>query len=483
MGGETEMIDQGNGKRELTIKNLTAEQQQKVRIEALNKLVADSYGNISDAEVTNYEKTQQLTVIYTELKEGIGKGLLKAFTDTQDVIGKTNESEIELAERTEQAKNAFAGLAEYMLVGALPLAFKSMLDLSQSLGQSFKFFLGLKDPFGAVTDSIRGVNSILQRTLDMFGVKTLRDVPMLKGILGTSTGEAGKGTISKEETTKTGKTRAETAKEELDDLQKLEAEQIKVNELITYYLDKQWNVLDLLEKQWKIEKEIYDLKNGKGISGLPKAKGGENITEDTQGLIDRFHKTRNAEPLSNEELVKQSEEMARNINDAFSQALGVTSQISGLLGQGASEIVNAFQTAYGLASSIVNLINTIVGALSSATSGGGGGGGGFNPMSLLPLLAFLGEGGETQAHTPYIIGERGAELFVPDTAGTVIPHNLIPMFNYLNSQPSSKSFVNGGYMPNYGSAGNVKVSKLKVSRDDLTYLVSVGDEINTKASL
>ncbi|BCV05157.1 MAG: hypothetical protein CM15mV99_240 [Caudoviricetes sp.] len=36
---------------------------------------------------------------------------------------------------------------------------------------------------------------------------------------------------------------------------------------------------------------------------------------------------------------------------------------------------------------------------------------------------FLANGGQATAGKPYIVGERGAELFVPKTSGTVIPNN------------------------------------------------------------
>ena len=37
----------------------------------------------------------------------------------------------------------------------------------------------------------------------------------------------------------------------------------------------------------------------------------------------------------------------------------------------------------------------------------------------------LAEGGPVAASTPYIVGEVGPELFVPNTAGTVIPNNQL----------------------------------------------------------
>jgi phage-related minor tail protein len=59
---------------------------------------------------------------------------------------------------------------------------------------------------------------------------------------------------------------------------------------------------------------------------------------------------------------------------------------------------------------------------------GGGDNGGFgtgNAFGNLDLGGFLAEGGPAAANTAYVVGERGPELFVPNTAGTVIPNNQI----------------------------------------------------------
>jgi len=59
----------------------------------------------------------------------------------------------------------------------------------------------------------------------------------------------------------------------------------------------------------------------------------------------------------------------------------------------------------------------------------------------------LAEGGPANANTPYVVGERGPELFVPRTSGTVIPNNQISNMgsitnvtnNYINAI-DTKSF-------------------------------------------
>lgn len=64
-----------------------------------------------------------------------------------------------------------------------------------------------------------------------------------------------------------------------------------------------------------------------------------------------------------------------------------------------------------------------IGAITSSIgmySGGGWGTG--NAYGNADIGGFLAEGGAADAGTPYIVGERGPELFVPNRSGTVIPN-------------------------------------------------------------
>jgi lambda family phage tail tape measure protein len=56
---------------------------------------------------------------------------------------------------------------------------------------------------------------------------------------------------------------------------------------------------------------------------------------------------------------------------------------------------------------------------------GGGGFGTGNAFGNQDLGGFLAEGGPASANTPYIVGERGPELFVPRSSGTVVPNNRL----------------------------------------------------------
>jgi lambda family phage tail tape measure protein len=62
-----------------------------------------------------------------------------------------------------------------------------------------------------------------------------------------------------------------------------------------------------------------------------------------------------------------------------------------------------------------------------AITGSFGGGGGFGTGSQfgnMDIGGFLAEGGTANANTPYVVGERGAEIFVPGRTGTVIPNEM-----------------------------------------------------------
>jgi lambda family phage tail tape measure protein len=80
--------------------------------------------------------------------------------------------------------------------------------------------------------------------------------------------------------------------------------------------------------------------------------------------------------------------------------------------------------------SFKDLVNTMIEEMAriqfrkmaSILSGGGGGGGLFGG-SIVP--GFLAEGGPAIANKPYIVGEKGPELFVPKGSGTVIPNSAL----------------------------------------------------------
>jgi hypothetical protein len=77
----------------------------------------------------------------------------------------------------------------------------------------------------------------------------------------------------------------------------------------------------------------------------------------------------------------------------------------------------------------MRLVMSVIGAAFGGMGGIMGGGigaeaAGMSTMSLGSLYSFPGmaSGGPVSARMPYLIGERGPELFVPNTSGSIVPN-------------------------------------------------------------
>ena len=136
---------------------------------------------------------------------------------------------------------------------------------------------------------------------------------------------------------------------------------------------------------------------------------------DAQQIIDLMKK----EELLKKQVdqMKKQEELAKKINGAFKQigediGTGITDALVGAiegtrtLGEAAKSIIN------DLASSLLRL------GVQMALTGLLGG---------TKIGSFLGfaNGGRPPVGKPSIVGERGPEIFVPRSAGTIIPNNMI----------------------------------------------------------
>jgi len=81
-----------------------------------------------------------------------------------------------------------------------------------------------------------------------------------------------------------------------------------------------------------------------------------------------------------------------------------------------------------LKSELKNAIGQVAGAIGGMGSGGGGGGGGGGGIGLGDIWNFgksllgFADGGQPPVGKASIVGERGPELFIPKTAGTIVPN-------------------------------------------------------------
>jgi len=118
------------------------------------------------------------------------------------------------------------------------------------------------------------------------------------------------------------------------------------------------------------------------------------------------------------DLVKKVANFIRDVaapilGGAFKTSLSVIAGIISGLVNGFGDLVGFINGAVSAMNKLINLIknNPIVSGISGAISSVFGGG--------------KAAGGMVAGGTPYVVGEKGAELFVPQTSGTIIPNNRL----------------------------------------------------------
>lgn len=113
-----------------------------------------------------------------------------------------------------------------------------------------------------------------------------------------------------------------------------------------------------------------------------------------------------------------------SISDIFGNITDYASQIFSDIGSSVMNILGDLGSSIGdVFNSIGGSLGDILGSVGNIFGGGGGGGGGFDLGTLFDIGSFLfmAEGGAVNAGQPYVVGERGRELFIPNQSGTIVP--------------------------------------------------------------
>tara|TARA_R100000781_G_scaffold49607_1_gene32913 strand:+ start:2685 stop:4772 length:2088 start_codon:yes stop_codon:yes gene_type:complete len=162
--------------------------------------------------------------------------------------------------------------------------------------------------------------------------------------------------------------------------------------------------IDGNEKEVKLQ---HDINNAVAIHGEHKRQEITNILTANQALKDQ--KTE----------IDKNAEAAEALKNKFDQ---IGNQIKDGIVQNLTDAVMGTQT---LAQSAINVLEQmrrklIEVALQKALAGLGGPIGGF-----FGSLFGRANGGRVSANQPYMVGERGREVFVPTTSGTIVPNNQL----------------------------------------------------------
>lgn len=125
--------------------------------------------------------------------------------------------------------------------------------------------------------------------------------------------------------------------------------------------------------------------------------------------------------------LKETLELQDLINQGF-QAMGyaasaAASQFS--VFENANSILEQMIDAFARAVLQALILKTVLGLF--------GLGGGFEGISLFGGIAGKAAGGDVQKGKPYIVGEKGAELFIPNEKGMIVPNNVMNNITRINT--------------------------------------------------
>jgi hypothetical protein len=169
-----------------------------------------------------------------------------------------------------------------------------------------------------------------------------------------------------------------------------------------------------IEKLITIEKQKQAKAEGKDTTG------GTTITTTTGILEDIVNYTKEAFKY----IQGIFDDFGNILSDIGNSLMNSINNIFGDIGNNIGDIFNNLGNSLGdIFNSISGSLGDILGSIGNF-GGGGGGSGGIDWGTLMDIgsMLFLAEGGSVTAGQPYVVGERGRELFIPSTNGTMIPN-------------------------------------------------------------
>jgi len=174
------------------------------------------------------------------------------------------------------------------------------------------------------------------------------------------------------------------------------------------------------------------------LLGLKRLSIEKEITSEKRKQTEAGTGTTTPEDIAKKQLGSIFDELFNRLKTSFDDIFGSISDIFGSISDYSSQIFSDIGSSLmdilgNLGSSIGDIFNSIggslgdiLGSIGNMFGGGGGGGGGFDMGTLFDIGMMIfgaAEGGALNAGQPYMVGERGRELFIPNQSGTMIPNH------------------------------------------------------------
>ena len=220
----------------------------------------------------------------------------------------------------------------------------------------------------------------------------------------------------------------ETATERLGIEKSMAGESDTQVQLALRYYDLQQAILDKKEKGLETDQQIYDF----AIASMNNIQAEEANTRAQNTFQAGWNKAYN-------NFIQRSQDSAALGAEAFSSMTGsMTSALDRFVETGKLSFGSLISSMIKdlLRMSMQAQVSGLFGMLGKGFSFGGMPEAGLSFDDLYSMgITGMATGGNVDANVPHIIGEKGMELFVPRTAGTIIPNNALG--NMMGSQPQT----------------------------------------------
>jgi lambda family phage tail tape measure protein len=217
---------------------------------------------------------------------------------------------------------------------------------------------------------------------------------------------------------------------------------------------------ELKEVEWKRQDAIEKINSNQALDANAREKALERENQLAQKAVDLAQKRnelarQTREGTLSEGFFKAMDDAARNAATSFQMGQQVFQSVMGNMEAAIDQFVRTGKFAFkDFAASVIRdliamqlkaqatfLLRTLIGSFAPS------------PMAMTSqqFVAASGgrvfaDGGEPPVGMPSIVGERGPELFVPRTAGTIIPNHRLSSVTGQQSQPAV--IYNGPYIAN-----------------------------------
>jgi hypothetical protein len=167
-------------------------------------------------------------------------------------------------------------------------------------------------------------------------------------------------------------------------------------------------------EEYRVQAELMRIKNDLGADAAKNAEAEVRSLEKLRTRLNVLTEEQKKAKDAADEMKRTAEDLGMTFTSAFEDAViagkGLREVLKGIL-----EDIARIVLREGVTSPAKGFLGDLFSGIIGSVVGGGGGG-------IIEAGSMRAAGGPVSAHTPYLVGEKGPELFVPETAGSIVPN-------------------------------------------------------------